>query len=59
VTSGCLSLTLTKATLKRDTEFLGKMDPYVDFTYNGVYCKTKVADDQGKTPVWNEVSSVS
>jgi hypothetical protein len=59
LTSGQLSLTLTKATLTRDTETFGKMDPYVGFEYNGVDYKTKVAEDMGKKPVWNEVCTVS
>jgi Ca2+-dependent lipid-binding protein len=59
LTSGQLSLTLTKATLTRDTEMFGKMDPYVGFEYNGVYYKTKVAEDMGKKPVWNQVCTVS
>jgi hypothetical protein len=45
VTSGFLSLTLTKATLKHDTELFGRMDPFVNFEYNGVCYRSKVALD--------------
>lgn len=52
---GLLNITIVDAKLTRDTEMFGKMDPYLDFSINGVHLhKTAVKDEAGKTPVWNE-----
>ena len=37
---------------------IGKMDPFVLISSNGVDYKTKVKDDAGKNPVWNETFEV-
>jgi len=43
------------ANLTRDTEMVGKMDPYLELTIGGVKVhKTVVKEDVGKTPEWNE-----
>ena len=43
------------ATLTRDTEMIGKMDPYLELTIGGVQIhKTATLDGAGKTPEWNE-----
>lgn len=57
---GTLELTVVEANLTKDTEFMGKMDPFVTIQYSsgqpGVkhHFKTTVKDDAGKTPKWNE-----
>ena len=52
---GPLKVKIISAQLTRDTEMIGKMDPYVEFKIGGqkVY-KTAVLDEAGKTPQWNE-----
>ena len=51
---GTLTITVKKATLTHDTEAFGKMDPYVRLIVGKVEQKTKVKNDVGKTPEWNE-----
>jgi Ca2+-dependent lipid-binding protein len=51
---GKLILTISQAKLTRDTEVFGRMDPYVDLHYRGEEYRTKVAEDQGKHPIWNQ-----
>lgn len=43
-----------KATIVRDVETLGKMDPFVIFHLGKTSAKTNVAKDQGKNPIWNQ-----
>ena len=50
---GKLVLHIEEATLKRDTETFGTMDPYVKIHYNGNDHKSHVKSDGGKHPVWN------
>jgi Ca2+-dependent lipid-binding protein len=38
----------------RNTEIWGEMDPFIRITYKGQIYQTKVLDEAGKTPVWNE-----
>lgn len=52
--SGWLKITLREATLTHDADAFGKMDPYVVFDYAGKEWKTKVAENAGKTPKWNQ-----
>lgn len=40
--------------LLRDTEFIGKMDPYVTVEYRGNKHKTCVIQGGGKKPIWND-----
>lgn len=47
-------LTIKSAALTHDTETIGKMDPYVKWTYAGKTWQTTVKDNAGKTPEWNE-----
>ncbi len=51
---GELFIKVIGAALIRDTEALGKMDPYFQITYNGEVYKTKVISEGGKNPQWNE-----
>ena len=41
------------AKLLRNTELVGKMDPYVTIEYKKKKYKTDVDNDGGMTPVWN------
>ena len=54
-TSGKLRLHIIEAKLNRDTETFGKMDPYATFVYRDQTFKTKVKDNAGKLPKWNEI----
>jgi Ca2+-dependent lipid-binding protein len=49
-----LVLTVKNARLTRDTSVIGKMDPYVILNVNGKAYKTKVHNNGGKHPEWNE-----
>ena len=52
--SGTLLLSVVEAKLTRNTEMFGKMDPFVKIQIGGVTYTTKVMDNAGKTPVWNQ-----
>jgi hypothetical protein len=41
--------------LSRETEYMGKMDPFVQIMYLNNKYETKVREDGGKSPVWNEI----
>jgi len=56
--SGKLKVTICEAKLTRDTEMFSKMDPYVVMKYKDQELKTKVKDEAGKRPVWNESFSI-
>lgn len=43
-----------KAKLTRDTEVIGKMDPYARLKMRELVYKTAVQDGVGKEPVWKE-----
>ena len=52
-------LFVVEATLYRDTELIGDMDPYLIITDSyGVSSKTRVLEDAGKHAVWNEELSL-
>ena len=52
---GLLNIQIAEAALTRDTEWVGKMDPFVTFDVDGQQVhKTATKDDAGKEPVWNE-----
>lgn len=51
---GALTLEIVDAELTRDTELLGKMDPYVVIKIGGKDYKTSVKRNAGKQPVWRE-----
>ena len=52
---GPLKINIHSAKLTRDTEWVGKMDPYVTFKIPalGVEIETEHLDGAGKTPEWN------
>ncbi len=53
VTIGRLRVHLVEATLTHDTEFLGKMDPFVKMKCREQEWKSSVMQDAGKHPVWH------
>ena len=57
--SGVLKLTVDSAEILRNTEVVGKMDPYLTLQYKGVdnqvtKLKTSVVDEGGKNPKWKD-----
>lgn len=55
---GTLIIKARSAKLIRDTEFMGKMDPYCVIKVGNTTEKTKVKEDAGKTPVWEETFKI-
>ena len=51
---GRLAIEICEAELTRDTEMVGKMDPYVKFVHHKKTHKTRVKDEAGKHPRWNQ-----
>lgn len=49
---------VVKADLLRDTETLGKMDPFVGVEYQGNEARTKVLTDAGRHPQWDETLTI-
>ena len=49
-----LTLVIVKAELKHDTEMFGKMDPFVKLTSEHLKLQTKVHENGGKKPVWDQ-----
>lgn len=47
---------MVEGKLTHDTELIGKMDIYVKFTHNGKTKQTKVLDNIGKNPKWEDTS---
>ena len=57
-TNGRLSLTVIEARLERDTEVLGKMDPYVVIHNRMQRMRTSTQEGAGKEPTWNETLEI-
>ncbi|RZC67859.1 hypothetical protein C5167_011556 [Papaver somniferum] len=53
-TRGTLEVLLADASKLKDTDFFGKMDPYVIIQFGNQKRKSTVARGEGKAPVWNE-----
>ena len=56
--SGTLILRIIKGELLRDTDLIGKMDPYVIIKHenNDEYCyTTNKSEGGGKNPKWDEI----
>ena len=51
---GFINITIIQGKLYRNTESIGKMDPFVELDYQGKKYTTKVAEDGHKNPLWNE-----
>ncbi|RZC77339.1 hypothetical protein C5167_001476 [Papaver somniferum] len=54
MTRGTLKVLLVDACILKDTDLIGKMDPYVVIKFGDQKRKSTVCKKQGKTPVWNE-----
>ncbi|RZC91052.1 hypothetical protein C5167_028884 [Papaver somniferum] len=54
MTTGTLEVLLVDACILKDTDLIGKMDPYVVIKFGDQKRKSTVCKKQGKTPVWNE-----
>eukprot|EP00898_Chlorokybus_atmophyticus_P001825 jgi/Chlat1/2643/Chrsp178S02481 len=52
--AGTLEVTLHSANGLKDTETLGRQDPYAIVALNKTRFRTRTATDQGTRPVWNE-----
>jgi Ca2+-dependent lipid-binding protein len=52
-TSGLLKIHIIEAKLERDTEAIGKMDPYCVINMRMQRFRTKTAMDEGKNPTWD------
>lgn len=50
--AGHLTIQLKEAELTRDTELFGEMDPFTVFRYRDQKQKSKVLDEAGKKPKW-------
>jgi Ca2+-dependent lipid-binding protein len=50
---GNLSITVLQGKLIRNTESIGKMDPYVLVEFRGKLFKTNVCQEGGTIPIWN------
>lgn len=49
-----LDVQVVKAKLTRDTEAIGKMDPFAKIKLGEMEKRTSVKDNVGKEPIWNE-----
>ncbi|KAI3943668.1 hypothetical protein MKW92_026161, partial [Papaver armeniacum] len=54
MTRGVLEVLLVDACILKDSDLIGKMDPYVVIKLGHRKRKSSVCKRQGKTPVWNE-----
>ena len=54
VDEGVLHITAVDAHITHSTQTFGKMDPYVKFFFREQEWKTKVHNNGGKNPHWNE-----
>ncbi|CDW90650.1 c2 domain containing protein [Stylonychia lemnae] len=52
-----IQLTLIQGFLHRDTEIIGKMDPYVVFSHQDIKVRSKTKSNAGQKPVWGETFS--
>jgi Ca2+-dependent lipid-binding protein len=59
-TGGTFKLHIYEAKLYRDTEFMGHMDPFVvvEVTPEKKEYRTKVLNDAGKNPNWDETIEI-
>ena len=53
--AGDLDIKVIDAKLTRDTEFFGKMSPFVQVEIGGEIRKTSDKRNAGKQPIWDEV----
>jgi len=50
-----LKITIVRAHFKKDADFIGKQDPFVEIQCAGKTYKTKVIEEGGKDVEWNEI----
>jgi Ca2+-dependent lipid-binding protein len=55
---GVLRINVVHGKLTKDLESFGKQDPYVKITYMGTPYKTRVHENGGKNPVWNQAFDI-
>lgn len=53
-----LDVRVERAVLLRDTEVIGKMDPFVELKLGAQIRRTSVKDEAGKEPVWKEMYTI-
>ena len=53
ITPGLLAVKINTGILKRNTEFFGKMDPFVQITIGSQTKRTTTHRNGGKNPKWN------
>ncbi len=51
---GNLKVNVISANLMKDTDLIGKMDPYFEIQVGSQKNKSQVSKDQGTKPVWNQ-----
>ncbi len=49
-----MNIKVVEGKLFRDTEAIGKMDPFVEIQYIEKKYRTTVLEEGGKNPVWNQ-----
>ncbi len=49
---------ILNGSLLRDTEAIGKMDPFIQVVYLGKKYRTKTIHEGGKNPKWNETIEI-
>ncbi|MCL7035507.1 hypothetical protein MKW94_018307 [Papaver nudicaule] len=54
MTRGTLEVLLVDASELKNTDFIGKMDPYVVIQFGNQRRKSTVARGEGRAPLWNE-----
>lgn len=55
---GTMKVSVIEAKLERDTEWVGKMDPYCKLDTVDQHVRTRTLDGAGKNPVWNQAFNV-
>jgi len=55
---GTLTMLIIDGLLLRDTEMMGKMDPFIEIVYKGKKYKTTTIQEGGKNPVWNQLLEI-
>ncbi|TNV83345.1 hypothetical protein FGO68_gene2056 [Halteria grandinella] len=55
---GKLYVKIIAGKLLRDTEFIGKMDPFVQIEYKAIKNRTKTIEGGGTKPIWNDTFEI-
>ena len=50
---GLLHITIKRAELTRNTDYMSDMDPYVEIVYKKEVQRTPILNNAGKNPEWN------